>query len=91
MTDKLDQAVSHRRAAAELLLRLLCTAGLPPWPGADGLTVQDILQMYPQAAAAGRVPTPRALLALYPHLAEALRHLLLTFASGVEPPVDREG
>ncbi len=91
MNHELDPAVNHRRAAAELLLGFLRRAGLPSWPGADGLTVQDILQVYPQAAAAGRVPTPRALLALHPHLAEALQHLLPTWPSGVEPLVDREG
>ena len=37
----------------ELLLGDLQGAAVPPWPGADGLTVQGALSSYPQAAAPG--------------------------------------
>jgi hypothetical protein len=56
----------------ELLLGHLRSADLPPWPGADGLTLEDALLSYPEAAAAGRVPDLRRLLRDHPDLAEEL-------------------
>jgi hypothetical protein len=56
----------------ELLLGHLRSAALPLWPGADGLTLEDALLSYPQAAAAGRVPDLRQLLRECPELAEEL-------------------
>ena len=56
----------------ELLLGHLRSAAVPLWPGADGLTLEDALLSYPQAAAAGRVPDLRQLLREHPELAEEL-------------------
>ena len=54
MPDELAPEV-RKACARELLLGCLQAAAVPPWPGADGLTVQGALSSYPQAAAAGRV------------------------------------
>jgi hypothetical protein len=56
----------------EVLLAYLKAADLPPWPGTDGLTVHDILLLYPQAMAAGHVPSRMELLRKHPNLRQDL-------------------
>ncbi len=53
----------------EILLGYLEAAGVLPWPGVDGLTLDDVLSGYPGAAAEGLVPDRRILRAKYPELA----------------------
>jgi hypothetical protein len=74
MPDELAPEVRQSRVR-ELLLGYLQAAAVPLWPGADGLTLQDALRSYPQAAAAGRVPGLRQLLRDHPALAEELTAL----------------
>lgn len=63
----------QRRRLRQLLLTYLRAADAPPWPGADSVTVEDVLRSYPQAAAAGLVPNLAALLEKHPEVADALR------------------
>jgi hypothetical protein len=69
----------------ELLLGYLQAAAVSLWPGSDGLTLQDALLSYPQAAAAGLVPDLRQLLRDHPALAEELTAL---FAEHGRPRAD---
>jgi hypothetical protein len=84
MPDQLAPEVRKARVR-ELLLGYLQAAAVPLWPGADGLTLEDALLSYPQAAAAGRVPGLRQLLRDHPTLAEEVTALF----AGRGRPQDR--
>jgi hypothetical protein len=58
MRNELNQSPDDRPTAAEVLLRYLHAAGAPLWPGVDGLTVEEVLRAYPQAAALSGVVRP---------------------------------
>jgi hypothetical protein len=60
------------RQLRELLLDHLQRAAFPAWPGADGLTVQEVLRTYPDEALVGRVPNREQLLIDHPELRDEL-------------------
>lgn len=60
----------------ELLARFLAGCQFGRWPGADGLTVAQVVRdRYPRAVAAGLVPGPTELTGRHPDLADAWRTL----------------
>ena len=65
-------SIPARESLREVLLAYLKAADLPQWPGTNGLTLRDVLRYYPQAMAAGRVPSRKELLRKHPHLREDL-------------------
>ena len=60
------------RRLHELLLENLRAADAPWWPGADGVTVEEVLRSYPEAAADGLVPDVGVLREQHPELADVL-------------------
>jgi hypothetical protein len=71
MADRSEPDSADRRLR-ELLLAYLQATTVCAWPGTDGLTVEDVLDGYPQAVAAGEVPNWQQLLHQHPELAAEL-------------------
>jgi hypothetical protein len=67
-----DTAVRRQRLH-DILLSYLEGPQVILWPGADGLTAEEALLGYAEAAAAGQVPDRQELLQRHPELAEELR------------------
>jgi hypothetical protein len=55
---------------SDVLLGYLQLEGALPWPGGDGLTVDEVLAAYAEAARLGRVPDLEQLCRRHPHLAD---------------------
>jgi hypothetical protein len=69
MSDLAPNFLTPGQRLQEVLLGYLQTAP-PIWPGADGLTLEDALSSYRQAATARVLPGLMELLERYPDLAE---------------------
>jgi hypothetical protein len=83
-----------RKTPGELLWQMLITSlrlsRAVGWPGADGLTEEEIVNCYPQANTAGDVPGWHELQARFPGLAGEMQALRLAKA-WLEIPADRHG
>jgi len=80
----IDNALAPSRTSEmnAILLERLAHPMVTVWPGADGLTVEEVLQSYPKAVAAGQAPGLEELIERHPELAEALKDF---FASADAP------
>jgi hypothetical protein len=67
-----SQARARIHLVQDLLLNYLQETLVFPWPGGDGLTLDDVLAEYGRALACGQVPDPQALQSNHPELAEEL-------------------
>lgn len=68
-----DDNSGQRRRVQEVLLAYLLAAEIAQWPGVeDGMTVDELLLGYPQAAREGLVPDLPALRQRHPELADVL-------------------
>jgi len=66
------RAVSCPQRLRDVLLGHLACPWVTVWPGADGVTVEEVLASYPEAVAVGQAPGLAELLADHPELREAL-------------------
>ena len=61
----------------QILLNYLQASRVVSWPGTDGHTVDDILNCYPQASAAGDVPDCQELCRQHTELMAEIQSLFL--------------
>jgi hypothetical protein len=81
MSDALSDQPDGRASVNALLLEYLSLPGVTTWPGADALTVEEVLASYPEAVAAGRAPALDELIAWHPELTDELRAFFAAHAS----------
>jgi hypothetical protein len=73
MPGKLTESNETARQLREVLLGYLQAAAMTAWPGGDGLTLENILDFYPEAVAAGEAPDWQELLRRHAELATELQ------------------
>ena len=61
------------RCLRQVLLDLMMSRNALPWPGADGVTIEDVLASYILASEQRRVPGQEELIRRHPELAVAIR------------------
>jgi hypothetical protein len=74
MPDQPTESNEMARRLREVLLGYLqAAASVTDWPGGDGLTIEDLLDSYPEAVAGEEVPDWQELLRRYPELETELQ------------------
>ena len=72
MVDTLQSSVGRVRCLRLVLLDLLMSSNALPWPGADGVTVEEVLAAYIPASEKKRVPDREELIRRHPELASEI-------------------
>jgi len=72
MNDQRGMSFDQQQRLHRVLVGYLDGLACPTWPGADGLTVDDVVGCYPRALAAGLVPGLDDLIRKHPDLTEEL-------------------
>jgi hypothetical protein len=73
MSERPGNSFERRQRLHRVLVQYMDRVVCPAWPGADGLTVEDVVGCYQQALAAGQVPGLDELMRLHPELSDELR------------------
>ena len=83
-TKTADHKASVKRLR-DILLDYLQAGTVVVWPGVDGFTIDDVLNCYPQAVAAGEVPDWQELRLRYPDLTAELQGFLEARGLALKP------
>lgn len=77
----------------DILLRYLQRSSVVDWPGADGLTEDDILDRYPLAIALGEAPGHQQLCRAHPELTSEIQTLFQSrkWIDPLRPHMDTNG
>jgi hypothetical protein len=89
MNDQVALAADCSLALEAILLRYLQTDHSFPWPGGDGLTMQEAVASYQDALALGRVPGRSELERRHPELTDELERFFEP--TRARPPRPRRG
>ena len=79
MSDTSQFCIDGDRCLRGVLLDLLMSHKALPWPGADGVTVEEVLATYVPASELRRVPDQEELIRRHPELTSEI-HMFFTQA-----------
>ena len=73
MGDTSQSCIGGDRLLRRVLLDLMMSRNALPWPGSDGVTVEEVLAAYAPASERGRVPDEEELIRRHPELTPEIR------------------